>query len=125
MFIDLSNDVKISLRYAPYPVICIGLDGLKCGHVSIVDNIVVIDDAYGPTRDTVRHIAMLVDAIGQEYALRAEKPVSSVMALDPKILVDPSFALKSGNELLQNVVGPHALKTFKRCISFAHIASLS
>jgi len=92
------------------------------GHVRILDNLVRGDNTDGPTWKTGYDAAVIVNPIGQELAVGAANPISSVAVLDSYRLVEPPFAFENADKLLKDIRRSLFLRIDSRYLSGFHLA---
>jgi hypothetical protein len=92
--------------------------------MGVLDDAFIGDHTHGPAGKAPGDSAVIVDSLGNKYRLAAENPVSLLPVNDSEPFVDPSFAVKNVDELLQNIDRPLTGKIAQGTVSCVHVVPL-
>jgi len=91
------------ISYDIQPIVHVQYCGCEVRDSWLVINIVFSDYTDRPTRNTWAETTVFINLIGKKPILIARNPVSPVLILYSEFLIEPAFAGKYLNKLVQHV----------------------
>jgi hypothetical protein len=122
MWINLSDNLEITLSDEMQPVVDAGFVGGENGHVRILNNLIVGDNTDGPARKAPGGSTGIVYPMSNELRLAAENSISSVTVHDSESLVEPSLAREDLDKPFQDIHRFFIRRISKRPVFLFHVA---